>query len=201
MHSTGKTVQVEAGSPPSFRIAVDSGLLPEFYILFQKGILIDVAPGTSVGEFLEDGLGLDPDYIRTRISTIFLDGMPVDDVRSARLADGAVLALSAAMPGLVGATLRKGGILSPMRSAISYRDHESAGGPTVGRVRLKLFNMIMKEAGPGLLSKGIIVPLSEARAVLNTLPADAVYREDMKAWPAADTLIELVIEPLDGRAG
>jgi len=45
--------------------------------------------------------GLDEDYVTQRISTIFLDGKPVDDIDTLLVRDGAVLSLSAAMPGLV----------------------------------------------------------------------------------------------------
>ena len=51
-----------------------------------------------------------------------LDGKPVDDIGAALVQDGSTLALSAAMPGLVGATLRRGGAYSSFRSAITYHE-------------------------------------------------------------------------------
>ncbi|TAL36687.1 MAG: hypothetical protein EPN93_07630 [Spirochaetes bacterium] len=188
-------------SPPIFRIAVERGLADEFLVLFQNGVFMRARAGMSAGEFMEGVLGLDPEYIRTRVSTIFLNGMPVDDVEKAHLAPGCVLSLSAAMPGLVGATLRKGGILSPMRSGISYREDASATGGGGFLVRLKLFNMIMREAGPDILLGGVIVPASAARAVIDLLPPGALYREEMDPLPEGDVLIELIVEPLGGRAG
>ena len=67
----------------------------------------------------------------------------VDDVNTALLQDGCTVALSAAMPGLVGATFRTGGLLAAFRSDIT---HQEEGVPTethgVGMVKIKLFNLL-----------------------------------------------------------
>lgn len=100
-------------------------------------------------------LGLNPEYLEKRIQTIFLDGRPVDDVNSATVMQGSTLALSAAMPGLVGATLRKGSYYASMRSQISYREMTNSKSPHEGMILLKLFNLILKELGPAFLKQGI----------------------------------------------
>lgn len=86
-----------------------------------------------------------------------LDGKPVDDIGTALLHNGSVLALSAAMPGLVGATLRRGGAYSSFRSAITYHESGTACTPGEGWVRIKIFNLLMAELGPDLLRKGVLL--------------------------------------------
>jgi hypothetical protein len=100
-------------------------------------------------------LGLTPEYVTDRIQTLFLDGKPVDDVEKAVVRDGATLALSAAMPGLAGATLRRGGFFSGMRSQISYHKEQETGFRGKGTVRIKVFNLLAQELGPKLLGQGV----------------------------------------------
>ena len=112
--------------------------------------------GCSIKTFLCDHIGLDSEYIEKRIKTLFLDGKPVDDVNSAVIRNGSTLALSAAMPGLVGAVLRSSGFFASLRSTISHREQAGAKGPQEeGMVSLKLFNILLKEMGPALLKRGI----------------------------------------------
>ena len=73
--------------------------------------------------------------------------------------DGSAVALSAAMPGLVGATLRKKGQLNVLRRSISSRDGTGEGreaGP--GRVTVKLFNRVCDELGRDVPHRGILLP-------------------------------------------
>lgn len=136
-----------------------AGLMAKAPLLLQKGFMVKVQPGLSVGQFFRRQLNLAPDYIAHRISTIFLDGKPVDDIDSALLRDGSTLALSGAMPGLVGAVMRRDSFYASFRDTISYRDEEEnrGSGPhrDEGMIRLKLFNLVMKELGPGFLESGI----------------------------------------------
>lgn len=130
------------------------GLLP----LLQYGVEINVDAGLTVATLLTGFYGIDPRYVERFISTIFLDGKPVDDPAAALLREGAVLALSGAMPGLVGAVLRSGSILGSFRHSITH--HDSGGENVAGKVTLtvKLFNRVMREAGAAFLSKGILLP-------------------------------------------
>lgn len=59
--------------------------------------------------FWKGVLGLPHFYVEERIQTLLLNGLAVDDPDTAVLESGARLALSAAMPGVLGATLRRGG--------------------------------------------------------------------------------------------
>lgn len=90
--------------------------------IFQKGVLVGVDTGCSVTALLCDQWEIPLDYVMDRISTLFLDGQPVDDIDSAIIRDGAVLALSSAMPGLVGAMMRRGGYYYP-----ASRRHQLSG--------------------------------------------------------------------------
>lgn len=112
--------------------------------------------GCSIKTFLCEHIGLDSDYIEKRIKTLFLDGKPVDDINSAIIRNGSTLALSAAMPGLVGAVLRSSGFFASLRSTISHQEQAGAERPQEeGMVSLKLFNILLKEMGPAILNRGI----------------------------------------------
>jgi hypothetical protein len=101
---------------------------------------------------------IEQDYLDKRIQTIFLNGKPVDDVNSAIVKDGSAISLSAAMPGLAGATMRRGGVLAAMRSRISYVPGETSCDSCEGKVTVKFFNLISRELGPEFLNRGIIIP-------------------------------------------
>jgi len=90
-------------------LIMDENHLNTLSIILQQGFLLKAQVGCSMKRFLIEGIGLSPEYIAERIQTIFLDGSPVDDLDSAIIKDGSHLALSAAMPGLVGAAMRRGG--------------------------------------------------------------------------------------------
>ena len=134
---------------------LEETLIPRFFQFLQQGFRVKVQTGCTVKSLLCEQLGLDSEYIERRIKTLFLDGKPVDDVNSAIVRDGSTLALSAAMPGLVGAVLRRGGFYASMRSTISHREETEVERPQEGMVSLKLFNILLKEIGSAFLKKGI----------------------------------------------
>ena len=106
-------------------------------------------------ELLCGQLGIKDDYLEERIQTIFLDDKIVDDANSAVIREGSILALSAAMPGVLGATLRKGGRYAPMRRQISHEKDITSDIHKKGEVTIKLFNLIVRELGPLFLEQGI----------------------------------------------
>ena len=71
-----------------------------------------VKVGCSISELFSGQFNISPEYFKDRVQTIFLEGNPVDDTRTAIVKDGSHIAISGAMPGLVGAVLRKGGFYS-----------------------------------------------------------------------------------------
>jgi len=129
--------------------------LRDFLPLLHRGVWLKAKLGLSIRSILCDQLGVAHEYLDNRIGTIFLDGSPVDDVDSAIVNEGARLALSAAMPGLVGATMRKGGILASMRDSITHKEGDSRIVPKEGFFLLRLFNMVAPELGPALLKSGV----------------------------------------------
>ena len=141
--------------------------------LLQEGFQVTAKVGCDIQSLLCDQFGLMSDYLAHRISTIFLDGKPVDDVASAMVQDGATLALSAAMPGLVGATFRKAGCLASFRESITYQKEDEAPAACYdGFVTMKLFNLLINEMGPLFLERGIWVSGSDLRYVLRTHQSD-----------------------------
>jgi hypothetical protein len=142
--------------------------LLSFLPLLQREFLVETQGGRSIKQLLCDTYDVDEDYLKNRINTLFLDGKPVDDVQATTVNIGSTVALSAAMPGLVGATLRKGGSLANLRSSISY-DGKSASVETnrAGRVGIKLFNMVVDETGPVFLKQGILVKKEDFESFFN----------------------------------
>jgi hypothetical protein len=128
-----------------------------FSSLLGQGFILKVQTGISVRDLICRQIGVSDDYLDKRIQTLFLDGKVVDNVDTAMVRQGSTLALSAALPGLAGATLRRGGAYAAMRSQIShkYNDNMANGSPQSGVVVLKLFNIVALELGPMFLKQGI----------------------------------------------
>ena len=138
-------------------LIIDASKIFRFFPLLEKGFIVKAEVGCSIKMFLCNNLDLTPDYVDGQIKTIFLDGKAVDDLDSAIIRDGSTLALSAAMPGLVGATLRRGGYLAPLRNEITHKREEGIASPSKGTISLKLFNAILKDLGQPFLLGGICV--------------------------------------------
>ena len=129
-----------------------------FSALFSAGVGIKTIAGISLTDLLCRQLAIDPEYVNQRVQTIFLNHRAVDRTEQVIVPAEAVLALSAAMPGLVGATFRKGGALADFRKDISYRDIPAPppdGSHKETLITLKLFNLVARELGSHLLSLGV----------------------------------------------
>jgi predicted RecA/RadA family phage recombinase len=142
---------------PSLLLSFEPSRIFIFFQLLENGFIIKGKVGCSVKEFLCNRMFIEQEYLDKRIQTIFLNGKPVDDVNSAIVKDGSAISLSAAMPGLAGATMRKGGVLAAMRSGISCVPAETGSDLYEGKVTIKFFNLISKELGPEFLNRGIII--------------------------------------------
>jgi hypothetical protein len=151
------------------QLVLPAAMTARFSGLLQRGVTLPIQAGCSVYALLTQQLGVEPEYVATRITTVFLDGQVVDALDTAYVRDGARLALSAALPGLVGATLRRGGAYAAMRGEIT-RPVESRGESLVasakGTASVKLFNLLIAELGPVLLGHGILLEQGEAKEVL-----------------------------------
>jgi len=141
----------------SLNLSVKENAVPAFFRILQKGFFIKVQVGCSINELFCGQFGMSPEYFEERVQTVFLNGNPVDETRSAIVKDGSRIALSGAMPGLVGAVLRKGGFYSSLRSGISYREKDKIKSSGKGIIFLKIFNLLLKDLGPAFLKKGILV--------------------------------------------
>ncbi len=131
------------------------------YPHLQKGVFVKVRLGGSIRSLLCEQFGLSPDYVKNRIQTAFLNGKPVDDFETATVTEGAVLTLSGAMPGLAGATLRKGGFYSAMRATLSHRENREKREGEEGFITIRIFNILLNELGPVLLAHGIYLEKSD----------------------------------------
>jgi len=129
--------------------------------LFQSGALLKVQVGASIRNLLCEQLSLDKTYVDKRISTIFLNSQPVDDIDKAIIKSDDTLALSSAMPGLIGATLRRDSHLAPLRDTITFKKYRSDGIQAYGLIHLKLFNLILEEVGPFLLQRGVMMKFED----------------------------------------
>jgi hypothetical protein len=154
-------------------LQVDPSGMPLFFSLFEKGVVLSAKIGCTLRDFLCGQLGIAGDYLDRRVQTLFLDFRPVDDVDTAVVRDGAVLALSAAMPGLLGATMRKGGRYAAFRKDISQHADVCGICETPGRVTVKLFNMVARELGPGLLEAGVEVDGGDIQSIVDRSTGNA----------------------------
>ena len=156
-----------------FLFFINPSALPWFNEILQRGFFLINPVGISIEEFLTRQIGLSREYIGHKISTIFLDGKIVHDIGSALIKRGSVLALSSALPGFVGASLRSGSINSTSRE-INSPDSKDRGGFCV-----KLFNLPMIELGPYFMKRGILLRSAGIEEFLKTQP-DAFWKDCSK---------------------
>lgn len=149
---------------------LDKDRLPRLFPLLGSGFDLRTEVDLMVSDWFCRQPGLAADYLQNRVQTIFLDGRAVDDPERAMLRDGSVLALSAAMPGLVGATFREGGRYAALRCEISHGEEKAAGEIKMGFLTVKLFNMVAAEIGPVFLQRAIRVKGGELALFLKRLP-------------------------------
>ena len=145
----------------ALHLKTEPGWVRKLNPIFGAGFWVDTAVGVSIRDVLCRQLGVSDEYLDNRVQTLFLDGKPIDDVDVAVVPDGGVLTLSAAMPGLVGATFRKGGHLAAMRESITCGPGDDAC-ELDGRVKIKLFNVVARELGSGFVRMGIRIPGEQA---------------------------------------
>jgi len=165
---------IDDASVDRLTLIVNARVVPLFFQLLGHGFYVNVQTGSSVKELLCNQLGIDEDYLAQRIQTIFLNAKVVDDVKSAIVQEDATLALSGAMPGLVGAILRSGGFYAPMRSQISHAENRPRSELKKGNITLKLWNLVVKELGPTFLQRGIWLKSEEVRSFIER------HREELK---------------------
>lgn len=144
--------------------------LPAFYPILQQGVNVPATVGCTLKSLLCDQFAIPTDYVTDRITTIFVDNRPVDDLEHTIVQDGSRVTLSAAMPGLVGATMRRGGFYAALRQGISYVADSGTAAGVCGAVRVKLFNLLLAELGPLVLAHGLLLEPGELAVLLKNLP-------------------------------
>jgi hypothetical protein len=142
---------------PDIVITIPAAKINFFHFLLQQGVRLQTTVGQSVRDFLLHRLELAAGEIEEKVQTVFLNGRAVDDLDQAFITDGASLALSGALPGLVGATMRRGGFYSSLRNPIKYQDEKSSGSRREGVIGLKLFNILLGDLAPRVLAQGFLI--------------------------------------------
>ena len=125
--------------------------------LMHNGCYVKVECGKTMRDLLCEQFQIPFEYVRKDIKVIFLEFSPVDNIETAIIKDGATLALSAAMPGLVGAAMRRDGDLTWLRSSITYQEGETDHQVGQGLIQIKLFNRVMADLGESFLRRGVYV--------------------------------------------
>ena len=154
----------------TLELQMNSEKLNLFFPLFQKGVAVPAIVGCTLKSLLVDQFAIPPDYVTDRITTIFLDNRPVDDLDRTIIQKGSRVTLSAAMPGLVGATMRRGGFYAALRQGISHAADSGQSADASGTIRLKLFNLLLAELGPTILARGVLLERDELNELLLNIP-------------------------------
>jgi hypothetical protein len=140
--------------------------LSGFFPLLQQGVWVSCRVEVPLADLLVNQWGIAADYVTGRITTMFLNSRAVDSIKTSVVSGGSTVALSGAMPGLVGATMRAGGFYAAMRGAMTFRADDSGRSSGIDRVKVKLFNLLLQELGPGFLARGFIMTAGELAAFL-----------------------------------
>ncbi|MFW5837400.1 MAG: hypothetical protein ACOCVM_05285 [Desulfovibrionaceae bacterium] len=139
---------------------------PGWRELLRRGVHVPVARAMGMNVFLTEALGLSPGYVQDEVRTIFLNAHPVDDLGGAVVCGGDVVGLGAAMPGMVGITMRRESPLAVFREDISSKETDG-GSQSGGRVLVKLFNTVARDAAATVLSRGVSAPAASVLRILS----------------------------------
>ena len=100
---------MENSDNQNIEMTLQTDLISRLYPMLSAGFKVKAQTTCSIKDLLCRQIGISEDYLEKKIQTIFLDGKAIDDVDEPLVLDGSRLSLSAAMPGLAGTTLRRGG--------------------------------------------------------------------------------------------
>lgn len=179
-----------------------------FATLLQSGAEYPAIQGQSLGDFISSLPEFTWNYLENSVQTIFLDGMPADDIKLKCFTKPRhTLALSAAMPGLVGAILKRNSLHVSLRTTTVDDSVADIGAPSI--VRLKIFNSIAQERGPRLLLEGASFPterlyktfslrqnlLKKAQTI--TCNESTITEEDLFDILLQHSIITLTVRPID----
>ena len=131
----------------------------ELASLLQSGVLRPVQSPQKLLTFLLSQPGMNEEYIKERVQTIFINGLPADSLDQV-LDFGTVVALSAAMPGLAGAIFRRGSIHASLRSRPDKKNNKCIHADIAKTpwIRLKLFNTVARDLAGPFFVQGALLP-------------------------------------------
>ncbi len=153
-------------------MVVQPEYIKRFICFFTEGVSLPITTGGTLKGTICEQLGVAEDYFEERIQTIFLNFKAVDKPEKARVNADATITLSAAMPGLVGATMRRGGTFANLRSSISFVEIDGDIEKQQGLITLKLLNMVGRELGPAFLANGVYLTGEQWAAFLSAPNSD-----------------------------
>lgn len=172
---------------PVLRFVIEENEAPLFTLLLQWGAYVGCTAGVTIGELLIRQFGIGREYLEKRLSTVFLNGSPVDNIDKTFIESGMTLALSSSMPGLAGAALRRGGMLSSMRGSITYQEKDRRPGQIrEGFILIKLFNILVEEIGPVFIRHGIRIEAAKMAGFIGLSPYKARLASIMAKDKACD---------------
>jgi len=160
--------------------------LKDLEILLQEGFLVNITTGITVRKTLTL-LGFSDTYINERIKTIFLNSRPLDDLDRTTTGPGDILSLSGAMPGLVGAVMRVGSYLAPFRKNISENTRAEKAESGTELLKMKLFNIILRDSGSAFLERGILLAPRQLEKFF--LSRDEEFFKDCSQLTAGDRVL------------
>ncbi|MEF8889396.1 MAG: hypothetical protein V5A14_05070 [Desulfohalobiaceae bacterium] len=147
-------------------LILERGRFPLLHPLLRRGFWIRASAGACLRDILIRDLGLSQEAVRDRIQTVFLDGEVVDDFDAVFPGSGSTLALSPAMPGLLGASFRKGGAFAGLRGSITSKGRSPEPDREIGELRIKLYSLLTGEWGNILLDRGIMAEAGQISALV-----------------------------------
>lgn len=184
---------------PAITLQLEPNVMEKFAAILQSSFEVETKSGVPLLTFLERLPGFTAEYIEKEVQTILINGEPVEDVFTPLTESGAVIALSAVVPGLgvMGAMFRKGSIHSSSGAA-TLQDAEGITAEKKITISLKLFNYIARARGAEILRKGVRISTKTMLTFFQTRPwlleqIEAITINDTRTHDA-DALVHVLKE-------
>ena len=85
---------------PVLRFEIEEDEAPLFTLLLQWGACVGCTAGVTIGELLIRQFGIGREYLEKRLSTVFLNGSPVDNIDKTCIESGMTLGSHAPKKGV-----------------------------------------------------------------------------------------------------
>jgi len=143
----------------------DSAVVAAWSSCAQKGFSLPCRVGKTLDQLLVEQLGMDSNYVETVVRTVFHNSSPVDSLTEVTIADGDMVALAGAMPGLVGIAMGRNSPVGSFREDISSKPRKESK-KVFGKVSIKGFNVVVPELVRFALAHGIVIDAAKAADLL-----------------------------------